>query len=375
MESSSADAFKVKWTKFKGRHVPFLLQNLDGQCPLICLSNILFLNRRLELPKGCKQIQFESLCTYISSALQDFNSEWVTSILISLKKGLLFNCKFDSTKVFIESDAEQLFQTFGIPIKHGWIPDPIAYGPLTRLNYDELLEKLTIYQCKKEEDRLKSCVENDLNEENSECGGEEDAVKEEKEQSQGDLEGEFEQMKLSDDHKEGSECVSKEAEEGPEDKNDEKDNEGDNGHEGDDKQTEDEGKVDEKKPDGANLEEKKEDDDFNEDTATLALDFLERYATQLTEYGIKVLKHELSELKLVALYRNNHFLVVTMHNGKIFALVTDSAFYDHQCVWESLESSEYFDENFNHYVPKDTEARKPSLMDKWKKAFKRKPRR
>ncbi|UKK02023.2 hypothetical protein MACK_001377 [Theileria orientalis] len=374
MESSSADVFKVKWTKFKGRHVPFLLQNLDGQCPLICLSNILFLNRRLELPRGCKQIQFESLCTYISSALPDFNSEWVTSILISLKKGLLFNCKFDSTKVYIESDPEQLFQTFGIPIKHGWIADPIAYGPLTRLNYDELLEKLAIFQCKKEENRLKSYVKKDLNEESGDSDDEEETVKEEKEESQGDLEKEFEQMKLSEEHKEGSECVSEEAKEGPEDKIDKKDDE-DNSHTSDDKQAEDEGKVDEKKADGANLEEKGEDDDFNEDTATLAMDFLERYATQLTEYGIKVLKHELSELKLVALYRNNHFLVTTMHNGQIFALVTDSAFYDHQCVWESLESSEYFDENFNHYVPKDIPVKKPSLLDKWKRAFKRKPRR
>lgn len=77
MESQSDDVFIVKWTKFKGHRVPFLLQNSDGQCPLICLSNILFLNKRLQLPKDTKRLHFDSLCTYISSALPNLNTEWV----------------------------------------------------------------------------------------------------------------------------------------------------------------------------------------------------------------------------------------------------------------------------------------------------------
>lgn len=320
-----------------------------------------------------------------------------------MKAGLIFNCKFDSTRAYIDSNPKELFKSFNIPIKHGWIADPIAYGSISNLNYDELLDKLAIYQCKLEEDNLKLLVQKDF--------------EDKQDDSQDDLEQQFHDLKLDSDKNESTvittgdllkenaqEEVTHDAstskDQGPSDTKIETRDVGTNTdgnvkyrlktsvsrgqtNAQSSKKERDEPKADDNVKNTDNLNNSNNvvtnpvvkqhvSEDFDDETATLALEFLDRYATQITEYGMKVLKHEIKEKSLVALYRNNHFLVATMYDGQIFTLVTDSSFYEHQCVWESLESSEYFDENFKYYLPKGVKMRKSSIIEKCKKAFKRK---
>ncbi|XP_952226.1 uncharacterized protein TA13475 [Theileria annulata] len=372
MNSSSGCLFKIKWTNFLGHKVPYLLQNNDGECPLICFVNVLLLRRRLELSKDLNVISFKSLCSYISSLLPHASPEWVASVLDTLRGGLLFNCKFDSTRAFIDSDPEQLFLSFDIPIKHGWIPDPIVYGPITNLNYDQLLEMLAVFQSEQEcssfgESKLESSLEDSKLDDKTEKNLEDDdkvgnnLENEHEEDSKLDEETKLEQdlknLKLTNTDEEGkTEPVVEEQ------LNNVK------------------SEVDEEKVNNT-TEEKKEDKGGNKSelddyVANLAMEFLETYATQITEYGMRVLKEEIPEGSLVALYRNNHFLVATCNKGQLFTLVTDSAFYEHRCVWESLENCEYFDENFQHYVQtsREVKPKKVKFIDKVKRVFRRKQR-
>ncbi|EAN32772.1 hypothetical protein TpMuguga_02g00489 [Theileria parva strain Muguga] len=364
MNNSSECLFKVKWTNFRGQKVPYLLQNNDGECPLICFANVLLLRRKLELSKDLGAITFKSLCVFISSLLPHASPEWVTSVLETLKSGLLFNCKFDSTRAYIDPDPEQLFLSFNIPIKHGWIPDPIIYGPLTNLNYDQLLEMLAIFQSEKEVSSFEELGPDDSEHEDKVENNHENQHDDGSKLDESKLEEHLKNLKLSNaDEGDKSVSLNKKV-------NNVKPEQVDG-----DKSEPVEEKINTK-------EEKKEDkgenkSEIDEYVANLAMEFLETYATQITEYGMRVLREEIPEGSLVALYRNNHFLVATCNRGQLFTLITDSAFYGHRCVWESLESCEYFDENFNHYTQtsREEKPKKVRFIDKVKRVFRRKNRR
>ncbi|AFZ79392.1 hypothetical protein BEWA_022400 [Theileria equi strain WA] len=268
MESCTPDRYRIKWAEYKKEKVPYLLQSFDGECPFICLINILFLKKKLVLPVNTKYVSFSYLTQSISSVIPDEDPEWVSDILNSLRKGLIFNCRFDSTDAIIEDDPARLFKLFDIPVKHCWIADPEHYAVLTRFNYDEVQSLLAIHQSN-------------------------DAV----------------------DH-------------------------------------------------GTRRE-------FDSQETAVILDFFDKYATQLTQLGVATLKTEVEPDSLIALYRNNHFLVATLHNGELYSLVSDSSFLYHGCIWESVETFSYFDDKFEPYTsePKARPARKPTLMERIKQYF------
>jgi hypothetical protein len=42
--------FRVKRIRFQNRTTPIILQNVNGPCPLLAISNVLLLRGRFELP-------------------------------------------------------------------------------------------------------------------------------------------------------------------------------------------------------------------------------------------------------------------------------------------------------------------------------------
>ncbi|KAL0262396.1 hypothetical protein SLS55_003842 [Diplodia seriata] len=68
-------------------------------------------------------------------------------------------------------------------------------------------------------------------------------------------------------------------------------------------------------------------------------EFLHRYPTQLTDYGLKVMKDSLKPGQFAILFRNDHFSTIYKEprSQKVFSLVTDTGYSSHEeIVWESL---------------------------------------
>ena len=68
--------------------------------------------------------------------------------------------------------------------------------------------------------------------------------------------------------------------------------------------------------------------------------FLDTNASQLTEYGLAVLRDSLKQGGTYAFFRNNHFAVLYKHkNGQLYTLCTDQGFVEIQdVVWETLSN-------------------------------------
>lgn len=67
--------------------------------------------------------------------------------------------------------------------------------------------------------------------------------------------------------------------------------------------------------------------------------FMAHTATQLTNYGLGVLKRSLVEGEICVFFRNNHFNTIIKHEGEVYQLVTDQGFANkREFVWESLLS-------------------------------------
>ncbi|XP_022704597.1 ubiquitin carboxyl-terminal hydrolase MINDY-2-like isoform X1 [Varroa jacobsoni] len=71
--------------------------------------------------------------------------------------------------------------------------------------------------------------------------------------------------------------------------------------------------------------------------AELCDHFLKDTSSQLTIAGINQLKDTMKDHELAVLFRNNHFITLTKHNGQLHQLVTDQGFLQMpSVVWETL---------------------------------------
>ncbi|RKO99229.1 hypothetical protein CXG81DRAFT_27995 [Caulochytrium protostelioides] len=71
--------------------------------------------------------------------------------------------------------------------------------------------------------------------------------------------------------------------------------------------------------------------------ALVAQDFFDTHASQLTPYGIRRLTHEVSPGTFSVLFRNAHFAVLHVRHGALYTLVTDQGVAeDGRAVWQTL---------------------------------------
>ncbi|KRY35030.1 Protein FAM63A [Trichinella spiralis] len=82
-----------------------------------------------------------------------------------------------------------------------------------------------------------------------------------------------------------------------------------------------------------------EDDSLSNVNAFFLQSFLEQSASQLSQNGLSSLLRELLEDELAVFFRNNHFSVITKHEGTLFLLLTDQGFLkETDYVWETLDT-------------------------------------
>ena len=65
---------KVKVITFLGRDVPIVMQNENGPCPLLALSNILLLRNQIRLSRDIPEVSQEHLLSLVAGFILDTNS-------------------------------------------------------------------------------------------------------------------------------------------------------------------------------------------------------------------------------------------------------------------------------------------------------------
>ncbi|GMH97918.1 hypothetical protein TrVE_jg8346 [Triparma verrucosa] len=144
--------FSIKEIEFFGSPKTILLQNENGPCPLLALSNVLILRNVLRLPAQCVAssiISFDELVQLIGGlALDDKKSaadnlETLMDLLPTLAKGLDVNPKFcEGVTGYEYTDKIVAFDTFGVELVHGWLIDPSDpnHDMFEGLSYNQLVE-------------------------------------------------------------------------------------------------------------------------------------------------------------------------------------------------------------------------------------------
>ncbi|KAJ6664344.1 hypothetical protein lerEdw1_008563 [Lerista edwardsae] len=95
-------------------------------------------------------------------------------------------------------------------------------------------------------------------------------------------------------------------------------------------------------------------------SGSVAEQFLNTTATQLTYHGLCELTSTVQEGELCVFFRNNHFSTMTKHQGQLYLLVTDQGFLtEEKVVWESLHNVDgdgnFCDSEFHLRPPSDPE--------------------
>ncbi|KAI4834747.1 ubiquitin carboxyl-terminal hydrolase MINDY [Plasmodium brasilianum] len=163
-EKENINYYSIKWINFINRKVPILLQNKNGPCPLLCITNILLLRNQLQLDRKIKKISHSFLEGKIMDILLESNKKNVTNhdsscnyrkniiecvdILPQLKYGLDINCKFTNIHSFEYTKGFCIFDMLNIPLYHGWVissDDIIFYSYLKDYSYNVIINKIIRY--------------------------------------------------------------------------------------------------------------------------------------------------------------------------------------------------------------------------------------
>jgi len=150
--------YKVKNILYKGKKVSVVLQNENGPCPLIGISNVLVLRGDIVIEgEGANKnvVTLETLNDKLSGYLYEVNVEKgddalamvekASKLMPSLQVGLDVNFNFKDYANFEQTEQCKLFGMFNIRLVHGWLVDPEdlemrnAIGDNT---YNDLMNKL-----------------------------------------------------------------------------------------------------------------------------------------------------------------------------------------------------------------------------------------
>ncbi len=134
----------VQWSLkdifWQGRECKIITQNKNGPCSLIALCNILLLRGELTItPPDRPVVSYEYLSQLIAEHLltKAVGGEGLEEALSTLPRtqyGLDVDVGFDSISSFAASSGDggkgelALFRLCGVPLVHGWLPDPADVG-------------------------------------------------------------------------------------------------------------------------------------------------------------------------------------------------------------------------------------------------------
>ena len=187
--------YNLKCIKFLGRKTNVILQNENGPCPLIAISNVLLLQGKIDIHLDMKCIDLYSLLQMVTEKILELNSsrdeqvlkmvDSVISVVPKLENGLDVNLFFDDVNHFEFTEELTCFDSLGISLFHGWVIDPQDknYELISKQSYNTAIFTLIEYQTRYDKSlspvaakEVKNEVKNDTgsilskgNDETSEC--------------------------------------------------------------------------------------------------------------------------------------------------------------------------------------------------------------
>lgn len=312
--------FKLKEIEYFNRKVKILCQNLNGPCPLLSLCNVLILSGKINIHSDYEQVSLDVITQLIANELlekelsHDTSQEMrvlhqerlgvAISMLPELQRGLDVNVKFKEVSSFEYTRELDCFDSFSVPLYHGWIYDPqdrITTGVIQDMTYNHLLFKLV---------EAKGLPED------------EEEVEREEEEEEENIHKKEEILELS--ATSASDIIplpSGNAKTTP--------NTIDQfiGDSTDDAKREEDSQAQTKKKNAILRHEAKVIEAFLADTAS-----------QLTYAGLLSLHDTIPEGSLCSFFRNNHFSTMLKRENSLYLLVTDLGYADKSnVVWELLD--------------------------------------
>lgn len=145
--------YATKSVLFKGRRKCICLQDKNGPCPLIAITNVLVLRGDISLPQD-QRVEADFLFELLGNVLLESNRQKsdentekllddVVSVFPKLQTGLDMNLRFDSVFAFEYTKEQSVFDAFRVPLVHGWLPDPEdsrLYEKMSSLSYNQAVE-------------------------------------------------------------------------------------------------------------------------------------------------------------------------------------------------------------------------------------------
>nr|CDS29074.1 protein FAM63A [Hymenolepis microstoma] len=170
--SKDASVHQIKWLQFEGTRVPIITQNENGPCPMIAITNVLLLRRKISLPKDHEIVSSDLIIQTLSEELfsqstANFDEEMranyeenlysAFSIFPKLQTGLDINVRFTGVGDFEYTTALAVFDLFRIPIFHGWVVDAQDVNLAKVLNnqtYNQVVEMIIGYKTSDDADQV-----------------------------------------------------------------------------------------------------------------------------------------------------------------------------------------------------------------------------
>lgn len=128
--------WSVKDIVWRGRDAKIIMQNENGPCSLIALTNVLLLQNRVQItPPDRPAVSYAYVSDMLADYLLEINADptqlsRVLSVLPKLMQGFQVDVFFDQPTHFgsatgADTSAELLlFRLAQVPLLHGWLPDP-----------------------------------------------------------------------------------------------------------------------------------------------------------------------------------------------------------------------------------------------------------
>jgi hypothetical protein len=280
------------------------MQNENGPCPLLAICNALLLKGEMFIHPDQSFVSLDELLTQLSVVIlkhkpSTFSSkgeqtnyeENIAATMATfneLSRGLDVNVRYSSVFGFEFTVQNAIFDLVGVPLCHGWLPDPTdeacslvkfsSYNQLTVMiiKGSEELEKMTAKLEQAEAEPLPSSSSSSSAPASSSAPS-------------SDTNADFAATSSSAPSSVDEEVVSEEA-------------------------------------------------ILAIKHGQMIRKWMEDTASQLTFHGITKLYEELKEGQLYVFFRNNHFSTIYMHEASLWVLITDQGYTKQVAVWEKLDS-------------------------------------
>lgn len=165
----TAAVYKTKVVHVLGRSIPIILQNDNGPCPLLAISNVLLLRNIINLSPDTTEISLQRLLSLVAGRLLDSNSNIenkdagyvqnqqqniadAIDLLPCLATGIDVNVRFRHIHDFEFTRECAIFDLLDIGLVHGWIFDPQDKETASVIgshSYNTLMEKLVALDASK----------------------------------------------------------------------------------------------------------------------------------------------------------------------------------------------------------------------------------